>query len=118
MQSSRVLCAAAAAAAILLPSLAGAQTAPITLAVDLTDAPRKILHSVETMPVQPGPMTIVYPEWIPGEHAPSGPVVDQAGFIITTQSGQRVNWERDPVNMYAYHLTVPAGATQLNMKMD
>ena len=70
------------------------------------------------MPVQPGPMTIVYPEWIPGEHAPTGPVVDQAGFIITTQSGQRVKWERDPVNMYAYHITVPEGTTQLNVKMD
>src|SRR5579875_3246757 len=118
MQSSRVLCAAAAAAAVLLtPCIASAQ-APITLAVDLTDAPRKILHAQETMPVQPGPMTIVYPEWIPGEHAPSGPVVDQAGFIITTQSGQRVKWERDPVNMYAYHITVPDGTKQLNIKMD
>jgi predicted metalloprotease with PDZ domain len=128
MQSSRVFCAAAVSAAILFPFLAGAQTAsiqsaaiqaaPITLAVDLTDAPRKILHAVETMPVQPGAMTIMYPEWIPGEHAPDGPVVDQAGFIITTQAGERVKWERDPVNMYAYHITVPAGTTQLNMKMD
>jgi predicted metalloprotease with PDZ domain len=63
-------------------------------------------------------MTIVYPEWIPGEHGPTGPVVDQAGFIITSQSGQRVKWERDPVNIYAYHITVPEGTTQLNIKMD
>ncbi len=118
MHHSRFFCAAAAGAAILFPCLAGAQTAPITLAVDLTDAPRKILHAQETMPVEPGPMTIVYPEWIPGEHGPTGPVVDQAGFIITTQSGQRVKWERDPVNMYAYHITVPEGTTQLNIKMD
>jgi predicted metalloprotease with PDZ domain len=88
------------------------------LAVDLTDAPRKILHAQETMSVQPGPMTLVYPEWIPGEHSPSGPVVDQAGFIITTPNGQRVKWVRDPDNMYTYHITVPQGTTQLDIKMD
>jgi len=95
-----------------------AQTAPITLAVDLTDAPRKVLHSTETIPVKPGPLTLVYPKWIPGEHMPSGPIDNQAGFIITTASGTRVKWERDLVDMFAYHLTVPAGATQLNIKMD
>jgi len=117
MHLSRLSRAALAGAVLLPPYLASAQT-PITLSADLTDAPRKILHSQETMQVQPGPMTLVYPEWIPGEHGPTGPVVDQAGFIITTQSGERVKWERDPVNMYAYHITVPDGATQLNIKMD
>lgn len=101
---------------------AGAQTAPITLSVDLTDAPRKILHATETIPVQPGPqpvnMTLVYPEWIPGEHGPTGPIVNQAGFIITTPSGVRVKWERDLVDMYSYHVTVPPNTTQLDIKMD
>src|ERR1700744_5538488 len=117
MQFSRLSCAALATAVLLSPCLVSAQT-PITLAADLTDAPRKILHAQETIPAQPGQMKLVYPAWIPGEHGPTGPVVDQAGFIITTQSGERVKWERDPVDMYAYHITVPAGATQLNIKMD
>ncbi|HVG27856.1 MAG TPA: hypothetical protein VM865_09645 [Acidobacteriaceae bacterium] len=95
-----------------------AQSAPITVAVDLTDAPRRVLHAVETMAVQPGPMTLVYPEWIPGEHGPTGPIVDQAGFAITAGSGQRIKWERDPVEMYTFHITVPQGVTQLNIKMD
>jgi predicted metalloprotease with PDZ domain len=98
-------------------ALASAQT-PITLAVDLTDAPRKVLHSVETIPVQPGPLTLVYPEWIPGEHGPTGPIINQAGFVITTPAGVPVKWERDLVDMYSYHVTVPAGVTQLNVKMD
>jgi predicted metalloprotease with PDZ domain len=97
---------------------ASAQSAPITLSVDLTDAPRKILHATETIPVQPGPLTLVYPEWIPGEHGPTGPIINQAGFVITTPSGQPVKWERDLVDMYSYHVTVPAGTTQLNVKMD
>jgi predicted metalloprotease with PDZ domain len=102
----------------VVPFLAAAQTGPIKLAVDLTDAPRKILHSTETIPVQPGPLTLVYPEWIPGEHGPTGPIINQAGFVITTPSGEPVKWERDLVDMYSYHVTVPAGVTQLNVKMD
>lgn len=115
MHFSRILPLAALCAAVL-PAFA--QSAPITLAVDLTDAPRKILHAAETLPVQPGPMTLVYPEWIPGEHGPTGPIVNQAGFIITTPAGEPVKWERDLVDMYSFHITVPAGVTSLHIKMD
>ena len=115
MYLSRILPLAALCAASL-PAFA--QSAPITLAVDLTDAPRKILHATEIMPVQPGPMTLVYPEWIPGEHGPTGPIVNQAGFIITTPSGEPVKWERDLGDMYSFHITVPAGVTSLHLKMD
>ncbi|MES2393257.1 MAG: M61 family peptidase [Acidobacteriota bacterium] len=99
-------------------AIASAQSAPITIAVDLTDAPRRILHATETIAVHPGAMTLVYPKWIPGEHMPSGPIENQAGFIITTASGERVKWERDSVDMFAFHLNVPANTTQLNIKMD
>jgi predicted metalloprotease with PDZ domain len=105
------LCAATFAAA-------AQTTTPITLSVDLSDAPRKVLHSVETIPVQPGPLTLVYPEWIPGEHGPTGPLINQAGFIITTPDGTPIKWERDLLDMYTYHITVPADTTQLNIKMD
>jgi predicted metalloprotease with PDZ domain len=108
-------------AALFIAAVASAQ-APITLSVDLTDAPRRILHSVETVPVAPGvqptSMTLVYPKWIPGEHGPTGPIDNQAGFIITTPAGAPVKWERDLVDMYSYHITVPAGVTQLRIKMD
>jgi len=115
MSSFRFIPLAALCAATLS---AAAQTTPITLSVDLTDAPRKILHATEIIPVQPGPMTLVYPEWIPGEHGPTGPIVNQAGFIITTPSGDPVKWERDLTDMYSYHITVPAGVTELHIKMD
>ncbi len=96
---------------------AAAAQAPITLSVDLRDAPKKILHAVETIPVQPGAMTLVYPKWIPGEHGPTGPIDNQAGFFITG-NGQKIEWQRDPVEMYSYHITVPAGVTSLEVKMD
>ncbi len=117
---SRAAIAAVALVACSASSFVQAQAPgqPITLAVDLTDAPRRLLHATETIPVQPGPMTLVYPEWIPGEHGPTGPIDNQAGFVLTTNAGERVKWERDPVNMYTFHLTVPAGATSLTAKMD
>jgi predicted metalloprotease with PDZ domain len=96
-----------------------AQTAanPIKLTVNLSDAPRKILHGTLTIPVSPGPLTLLYPKWIPGEHMPDGPIDDLAGLFISA-NGQQLAWVRDDVNMYAIHLTVPAGVSELDVKDD
>src|ERR1700679_4176574 len=117
MSSAWMKYAGAALATAVGSWSAVAQTGPITLSIDLTDAPRKILHAVEVMPVTPGPLTVVYPKWIPGEHGPTGPIENMTGFFITA-NGQPVKWERDKVDMFAYHLTVPQGVTQLEMKID
>ncbi len=93
------------------------QGAPITLRVDLTEAPRRILHATETMPVTAGPLTLVYPKWIPGEHGPTGPIDNLAGLVMTA-GGQRVDWQRDKVDMFSFHLNVPQGATELTIKLD
>jgi predicted metalloprotease with PDZ domain len=85
--------------------------------VDITDAPRKILHAHLSIPVQPGPLTLVYPKWIPGEHGPTGPINDLAGMIFTA-NGQTLAWQRDDVDMFAFHLKVPAEATLLNCTLD
>ena len=108
-----------------------AQVSPvreITLSVDLTDAPRKIIHATETTRVTPGPLTLVYPKWIPGEHGPTGPIDDMAGLIVTAQgaNGQpcttandgKVKWDRDKLEMYSFHLTVPENCTSLTVKLD
>ena len=75
------VCVAVAIATALAP-LASAQAspAPIKLSVDATQAPQKILHSHLEFPVQPGPLTLYYPEWIPGEHMPDGPIIEVAGM--------------------------------------
>ena len=108
-------------AALLALSLSAACFAqgsgPVHLTVDLTDAPRKIIHAQLTMPASPGPMTLLYPEWIPGEHGPTGPIDNLAGLVITA-NGQPVPWVRDSVNMYAFHITVPPGVSTLNIKLD
>src|ERR1700693_5555563 len=85
----------------------------ITLSVDATEAPRKLFHARMTIPVSPGPLTLVYPKWIPGAHGPTGPIVNLAGLQLTA-GGKPVPWRRDDVDMYAFHLEVPAGATELS----
>ncbi len=89
----------------------------IKLDLDLTDAPRKILHAHLTIPVQPGPVTLEYAQWIPGEHSPSGPIDNFAGLVFTA-NGQTIPWQRDDVNMYAFRLNVPEGVTEIEASVD
>src|SRR5258707_284650 len=99
--------------AVILAFLASFARAQMKLRVDISDAPRHILHASMTIPAKPGPMTLLYPEWIPGEHGPTGRVVDLVGLKIST-GGKAIAWTRDAVNMYAFHVTVPAGASAIH----
>ena len=96
-----------------------AQTAanPIKITADLTEAPRKMIHAHMTIPVKPGPLTLLYAKWIPGEHMPDGPIDNLAGLFITA-NGQQLPWVRDDVNMYAIRVTVPEGVSELEVKDD
>ena len=93
------------------------QMQPVRIEVDLRDAPRHIFHSKLTLAVKPGPLTLLYPEWIPGEHGPTGPISQIAGLKFTA-GGKTLAWRRDDVNMFAFHLEVPAGATELSVSLD
>ncbi len=109
----------AAAAAILLALSAaagGASSTPISIAVDASEAPRRIFHARLTIPAAPGPLTLVYPKWLPGEHGPTGPIADLAGLRITA-GGQAVAWKRQFV-MNAFDVTVPAGASAIEVALD
>ena len=90
---------------------------PIRLAVDATQAPQKILHAHLLIPVQPGPLTLFYPEWIPGEHMPDGPIINVAGMKFTG-GNQTIPWRRDLVEMFSIHLDVPAGVNSLEADLD
>jgi predicted metalloprotease with PDZ domain len=89
----------------------------ITLEVDAREAPRRLFHARLSMPVTPGPLELLYPKWIPGEHGPTGPIVDLAGLKFTA-GGKPLAWRRDPLEMYTLHLDVPAGATTLDISLD
>jgi len=96
-------------------SVAGGQS--LQVFVDLSDAPRNLYHSQLTIPAKPGPLTLVYPKWIPGNHRPSGPIANVTGVKMEA-AGQTLAWERDPVDMYAFHVDIPAGANELKVALD
>ncbi len=82
----------------------------IRLTVDATDTRRGILRVKETIPVpQAGPMTLLFPKWLPGAHSPRGEIEKLAGLVITAD-GKRLDWTRDPVDVFAFHIDVPAAA--------
>lgn len=89
----------------------------ITLNVDATDAARNIIHSRLTIPVRPGPFTLFYPKWIPGEHTPTGTINDVVGLKLTA-AGKPLAWRRDDIEMFAFHCDIPAGVTTLDVTFD
>ncbi len=89
----------------------------LALDVDAREAARHLLHARLTIPVAPGALTLVYPKWLPGNHGPTGPVADLAGIQMSA-GGQPVAWQRDSVDLYAFHLTVPEGAQRLDVALD
>lgn len=89
----------------------------VTLFVDATTAPRKIFHASLKIPASPGDLTLYYPKWLPGEHAPDGPINDLAGLKFTA-AGQTLKWRRDTLDGFTFHVQVPAGATEVSAELD
>jgi predicted metalloprotease with PDZ domain len=89
-------------------------TNPMTIALDERTAPRGFAYTHMTIPVAPGPFTPVYPKWIPGEHGPTGPLNDLSELRISA-NGQPIVWQRDQVDMYAFHIVVPPGVSTVNV---
>jgi predicted metalloprotease with PDZ domain len=89
----------------------------LSLKVDFTDLDRRVFAVHESIPVKAGPLTLLYPEWLPGNHAPRGPIDGLAGLEINA-GGHPVEWSRDPVNVYAFHIEVPPGASRLDLDFE
>ncbi|MGB2627025.1 MAG: hypothetical protein WAK20_09570, partial [Candidatus Acidiferrum sp.] len=87
------------------------------LAVDLREAPKHVFHAKLTLPVKSGPLTLVYPKWIQGEHSPTGPIPDLTGLRMSC-AGKEIAWRRDSVDMFAFHLEIPEGANSLDISLD
>jgi len=107
------------AAGLICLATNGARAAgnPTVLKVDARDARRRVLHATLHLPAQPGPLTLLYPKWMPGEHGPTGPISDLVGLKMTA-AGQPVAWQRDPLDNYAFHLEVPPGADAVDVTLN
>ncbi len=115
MKLSRTLGAVCIA---ILSTPAWCATPPtVTIAVDASMAPRKIFHASLKIPATPGDLTLYYPKWIPGEHAPDGPVIDLAGLKFSA-AGKTLKWRRDLLDGFTLHVEVPAGANEVSAELD
>ena len=104
---------------ILAISLSSWSATPpnVNISVDATSAPRKIFHAKLKIPATAGDLTLYYPKWIPGEHAPDGPVVDLTGLKFSA-GGKNLKWRRDLQDGFTIHVDVPAGVSEIDGELD
>ncbi|MDI1252226.1 hypothetical protein [Thermomonas sp.] len=124
MLRPRLLCLALAS---LLAAGASAQEIPpprdvpypgtIKIEVDATNLAQRIFRVKQTIPVQAGPLTLLYPMWVPGGHSPKNSI-DKIAGITFKANGQKLDWKRDTLDVAAFHIDVPAGATEITAEFD
>ena len=117
MLNATRLFAAVALPACITASLC-AQKPPIQITADLTEGARHLYHAEIDIPVKPGSTAdFITPRWIPGTHAPGGPLADLVG-VVFTGNGQTLKWRRDDVQLAEFHVTVPKGVTTVHVHVD
>lgn len=89
----------------------------IKLEIDATNLDQRIFHVKQTIPVEAGELTLLYPMWIPGGHTPRG-AIDKVAGIAFTANGQALEWKRDTVEIAAFHVTVPEGVSEITAEFD
>jgi predicted metalloprotease with PDZ domain len=89
----------------------------VSLTVDATKTPQKFLAVHLVLPVKPGPLTLYYPKWIPGEHSPGGPIANLTGLHFEAD-GKPIPWQRDLLDVFTFHVDIPAGVTHLDAKYN
>ena len=102
---------------VFIASLTFAQKTLIQITADLTEAPRKLYHAEIDIPVASGPVALITPKWIPGHHTPGNTLADITGVVFTA-NGKTLPWRRDDVDLYEFHLTVPAGVNSVHVHLD
>ena len=129
MLRPRLLCLALGS---LLAAGASAQEIPpprdvpypgtIKIEVDATNLAQRIFRVKQTIPVQAGPLTLLYPVWVPGGHSPKNSIDKIAGirFYANTPkaNGQKLDWKRNPLDVAAFHVEVPAGVSEITAEFD
>jgi predicted metalloprotease with PDZ domain len=87
----------------------------IQLTVDASDITRGIFRIHERVPVSnAGDFVMLYPKWIPGGHTPRGDIKNITGFRPSA-NGQKLDWVRDDLDVWAFHIKVPAGVTAIDL---
>src|ERR1035437_2355568 len=102
---------------LALAASAGLAQEAISVTVDATRTQQKLLRIELVVPVKPGPLTLYYPKWIPGEHGPDGPIANLTGLKFDAD-GKTILWQRDLLDVFIFHLEIPRGVSHLNASYD
>jgi predicted metalloprotease with PDZ domain len=101
--------------AVALPVDAASDSRAILLEVDATDVNRAIFRVRQTVPVsRAGRLVLLYPKWLPGYHAPAGPI-DKLGGLTIKARGKELTWRRDPADVFAFEVDVPTGVDAIDL---
>lgn len=89
--------------------------------MDATDTAHRVFTVREAVPLQagqaPGDVVLLYPEWETASHAPTATAAELAGLVVRVD-GRRVAWRRDPVDVHAFRVPLPAGARTLALEFQ
>jgi predicted metalloprotease with PDZ domain len=90
---------------------------PMRLEIDATDVTRGVYRVVQTIPVAPGTvrLTLLFPQWLPGRHGPRGPLAELVDLRFTA-GGQPLKLLRDPGEVHAFHVELPAGSREVTAR--
>jgi predicted metalloprotease with PDZ domain len=92
--------------------------ATMRLDADAREISRKLIHVREELPVKSGRLALWYPKWIPGTHAPGGPIANLGGLSIESADGHAIDWRRDETEVYRFEFTVPEGVDRISIHLD
>jgi predicted metalloprotease with PDZ domain len=117
MELCRIRSLAFLASVLALAASAALAEEAISVTVDATKTQQKLLRTHLVIPVKPGPVTLYYPKWIPGEHGPDGPIANLTGLKFEAD-GKTIPWERDLLDVFTFHLEIPRGVGHLDASYD
>jgi predicted metalloprotease with PDZ domain len=87
------------------------------LAIDASDTQRGVYRVTQTVPVARGTDRLIlqFPRWLPGNHGPRGPLAELVDIQFFS-GDRRLTWRRDPVEVNAFHIELPAGTRAVTAK--
>jgi predicted metalloprotease with PDZ domain len=90
----------------------------IELQVNASNVGQRIFEVHERIPVKAGKLTLLYPQWRLGAHAPAGYLLSQFAGLMLSANHHRLEWQRDPGDMYVFHVNIPAGVSMLDAEFQ
>ncbi len=89
----------------------------MALDIDASDVQRGLYRVTQTVPLAAGlsRITLLFPQWLPGQHGPRGNVSELVDLRFTA-NGQTLKWRRDPLEVHAFHVDLPAGVRSVTAR--